>query len=130
MEKNRALAGVKGYQTSRVDRTAEQVISAYRQLLRIEKTFRMSKSDLKARPIYHHTRQSIEAHLTVVMAAMAVGHLLEKRSGLSIKRLVRTLKRYRTFELTIAGHTVHAASPIPTDIAELIDRLNAPDLPH
>lgn len=130
VEKNRALAGVKGYQTSRVDLTAEQVISAYRQLLRIEKTFRMSKSDLKARPIYHHTRQSIEAHLTVVMAAMAVGHLLEKRSGLSIKRLVRTLKRYRTFELTIAGQTVHAASPVPTEIAELIDRLNAPDLPH
>ncbi len=51
VEKNRALAGVKGYQTSRVDLTAEQVISAYRQLLRIEKTFRMSKSDLKARPI-------------------------------------------------------------------------------
>ena len=64
------------------------------------------------------------------MAAMAVGHLLEKRSGLSIKRLVRTLKRYRTFELTIAGQTVHAASPVTTEIADLIDRLNAPDLPH
>ncbi len=51
VEKNRAWRGVKGYQTSRVDLTAEQVISAYRQLLRIEKTFRMSKSDLKARPI-------------------------------------------------------------------------------
>ena len=57
----------------------------------------MSKSDLEAWPIYHHKRESIEAHLSVVMAAMAVGHLLEERSGLSLKRLVRTLRRYRTF---------------------------------
>lgn len=125
VDKNRALAGIKGYETSRVDLTADQVIGAYRQLLKIEKSFRMSKSDLKARPIYHHKRDSIEAHLTVVMAAMAVGHLLEQRSGLSLKRLVRTLKRYRTFELTIAGQTVHAASPVPPEIAELITALGA-----
>ncbi|MEW2018814.1 IS1634 family transposase [Rhodococcus sp. NPDC076796] len=123
VEKNRALAGIKGYETSRVDLPAEQIIGSYRQLLKIEKAFRMSKSDLKARPIYHHKRQSIDAHLTVVMSAMAVGHLLEQRSGLSLKRLVRTLKRYRTFELTIAGQTVHAASPVPAEINELIARI-------
>lgn len=84
----------------------------------------MSKSDLKARPIYHHQRDSIDARLTVVMAAMAVGHLLEQRSGLSLKRLFSTLKRYRTFELTIAGRTVHAASPVPTEIHELFTKIN------
>ena len=120
VDKNKALAGIKGYETSRVDLPAEQVIHAYRQLLKIEKAFRMSKSDLKARPIYHHKRESIEAHLSVVMAAMAVGHLLEERSGLSLKRLVRTLRKYRTFQVQVAGQTIHAASPVPTDIAELI----------
>lgn len=128
-EKNRALAGIKGYQTTRVDLSPEQVIASYRQLLKIEKAFRMSKSDLKARPIYHHKRESIDAHLTVVMAAMAVGHLLEQRSGLSIKRLVRTLRKYRTFQLHVAGHTVHAASPVPADVAELIAKLGD-GLPH
>lgn len=83
----------------------------------------MSKSDLKARPIYHHKRESIEAHLTVVMAAMAVGHLLEERSELSLKRLVRTLKKYRTFELQVAGQTIHAASPLPAEVQEVIDRI-------
>jgi hypothetical protein len=34
------------------------------------KSFRMSKSDLQARPIYHHKRDSIEAHLTIVFAAL------------------------------------------------------------
>lgn len=130
VEKNRALAGIKGYQTSRVDLTADQVIGSYRQLLKIEKAFRMSKSDLKARPIYHHKRESIDAHLTVVMAAMAVGHLLEQRSRLSLKRLVRTLKRYRTFEVTIAGQTVHAASPIPPELVDLIAKVNPNSRPH
>ena len=48
------------------------VISAYHQLWTIEKSFRMSKSDLQARPIYHHLRESIEAHLSIVFAALAV----------------------------------------------------------
>lgn len=125
VNKNRALAGIKGYETSRVDLSAEEVIGAYRQLLKIEKTFRMSKSDLKARPIYHHKRESIDAHLAVVMAAMAVGHLLEQRSGLSLKRLVRTLRKYRTFELQVAGQTVHAASPLPVPVQELVDRIQS-----
>lgn len=131
VERNKALAGIKGYQTNRTGLSPEQVISSYRQLLKIEKSFRMSKSDLKARPIYHRKRDSIDAHLTVVMAAMAIGHLLEQRSGLSLKRLVRTLKKYRTFEVQVAGHTVHAASQLPDYAAELIHRLNFSDgFPH
>ena len=38
---------------------------------------RMSKHDLQARPIYHHKRESIDAHLTVVFAALAVTHHVE-----------------------------------------------------
>ena len=49
--------------------TAQFVIDAYHQLWRIEKSFRMSKHDLQARPIYHHIRESIEAHLSIVFAA-------------------------------------------------------------
>jgi hypothetical protein len=42
------------------------VLGAYHQLWQIEKSFRMSKSDLRARPIYHHKRESIEAHLFAI----------------------------------------------------------------
>jgi transposase len=55
------------------------VIGVYHQLWRIEKSFRMSKHDLRARPIYHHTRDSIEAHLSIVFAAMAVSHWIEQQ---------------------------------------------------
>jgi hypothetical protein len=63
--------------------TAEFVISTYHQLWRIEKSFRMPKHDLKARPIYHRKRESIDAHLSIVFAALAVTRFIEDRTGLS-----------------------------------------------
>ena len=51
----------------------------------------MSKHDLAARPIYHHKRESIDAHLTIVFAALAVSRLVEERTGWSI----RTLRAHR-----------------------------------
>ena len=62
--KARALAGIKGYVTNLpacpdgTPITAEFVIGAYHQLFQIEKSFRMAKSDLQARPIYHRKRDS------------------------------------------------------------------------
>ena len=56
----------------------------------------MSKHDLQARPIYHRNRDSIEAHLSVVFAAMAVCHWIENQTGWSIKKFVRSARRYRT----------------------------------
>ena len=56
----------------------------------------MSKHDLRARPIYHRKRDSIEAHLSVVFAALAVTRFIEDRAGWSIKNFVRTARRYRT----------------------------------
>ena len=51
----------------------------------------MSKHDLRARPIFHHTRDAIEAHLTMVMAALAVARYLQDTTGMSIARIVREL---------------------------------------
>jgi hypothetical protein len=53
--KARALAGIKGYVTNLEGVTAEFVIDAYHRLFQIEKSFRMSKHDLQARPIYHQS---------------------------------------------------------------------------
>jgi len=40
--------------------------------------------DLKARPIYHHKRESFEAHLTIVFAALAITRVIESATGWSI----------------------------------------------
>jgi hypothetical protein len=57
-----------------------------------------------ARPIYHHKRESIQAHLSIVFAALAVTKFVEDRSGWSIKKFVRTARRYRTVQIR-AGRT-------------------------
>jgi hypothetical protein len=113
--KARALAGLKGYVTNLEAPTAEYVLGAYHQLWQIEKSFRMSKTDLRARPIYHHKRDSIEAHLTIVMAALAVSHWLERQTGWSIRKLVKTLRRYRSIAVQTGDHILHAGTPLDDD---------------
>ncbi len=101
------------------------VIEANHQFWRIEKAFRMSKHDLQARPIYHRTRDSIEAHLSVVFAAMAVSHWIEHQTGWSIKKFVRTARRYRTVTIQAGKHTLTAAEPPPPDLAEILANIHS-----
>ena len=118
--KARMLAGWKAYATNIVAPTPEFVIGSYHQLWRIEKSFRMSKSDLAARPIFHHTRDSIDAHLTIVFAALAITRVIEARSGWSIKKFVTTARRYRAITINAGGHNINAADPIPDDLQQVI----------
>lgn len=110
------LAGLTGDTTNLTTVSPEFVIDAYHQLWRIEKSFRMSKHDLQARPIYHHKRESIDAHLTIVFAALAVSHYIEHQTGWSIKKFVRTARRYRTVHIKAGRRTLTAADPLPDDL--------------
>ena len=123
--KNRALAGWKGYTTNLTGQSAQFVIDAYHQLWRIEESFRMSKHDLQARPIYHHIRDSIEAHLSIVVAAMAVSHYIEHQTGWSIKKFVRTARRYRTVKIKAGNQTLTAVDPLPHDLRDALLEIRA-----
>ncbi len=90
----------------------------------------MSKHDLQARPIYHHKRESIDAHLTVVFAALAITRWLETTIGWSIKKFVRTARRYRTIEIQAGEHTITAADPLPDDLRDALDRIHGRTGPH
>jgi len=128
--KARALAGIKGYITNLAacpdgtPITADFVIAAYHRLSGIEKSFRMSKHDLQARPVYHHQRDSIEAHLTIVFAGLAVSRWIEARTGWSIRKFVRTARRYRTIEIQAGGHAITAADPLPDELRGALDRIH------
>lgn len=128
--KARALAGWKGYATNLTEAGAEFVIGAYHRLYEIERSFRMSKHDLAARPIYHHKRASIEAHLSIVFAALAVSRLVEERTGWSIRRFVQTARRYRTVQIHAGGRLLTAADPVPDDLQAALERISAPDGAH
>jgi hypothetical protein len=129
--KARSLAGLKGYVTNLqacpdgTPVTAEFVIDAYHRLIEIEKSFRMSKHDLQARPIYHHQRDSIEAHLTIVLAALAVSRWLEATTGWSIRKFVKTARRYRTIQIQAGNQTITAADSLPDDLNDALNRITA-----
>jgi transposase len=105
------------------------VIGAYHQLFQIEKSFRMSKHDLQARPIYHRKRDSIEAHLTIVFAALAVSRWIEHQTGWSIRRFVKTARRYRTIQIQAGTHTITAADPSP-DLRAALDEIHGRSAAH
>jgi hypothetical protein len=92
---------------------AAGVIDAYHELWHVEHAFRMSKSDLAARPAFHHAKDSINAHLTIVFAALAVGSWIESATGLSLRRFVRTLRPIREVDIAVGSHIVTAEDPLP-----------------
>ena len=123
---------MKGYVTNLPPRRADAdfVIGAYHRLWQIEQSFRMSKHDLQARPIYHHKRESIEAHLTVVFAALAVTRCIEDHTGWSIKKFVRTTRRYRTIEIQAGDQTITADDPLPDDLAAALNAIHGVRVAH
>lgn len=125
VERARQLAGLKGYVTNldAQTMTGSAVIGAYHDLWQVEKSFRMAKSDLRARPIFHHQRESIEAHLTVVFAALAVSRHLQAATGVSIKKLVTTLRAVRSATISINGQLLTLEPEIPPAARELLTAL-------
>lgn len=69
--------GLKGYSTN-TNLSRKQVIKTYSNLWLIEKAFRISKTDLRVRPIYHRVFDRIKAHITICFAAYSVYKELER----------------------------------------------------
>ena len=86
----------------------------------------MSKHDLRARPVFHHTRDAIEAHLTVVMAALAIARYLQDVTGISIKRIIRALKPLQEITINLNGHHLTAADPLTPEAEEILTALSIP----
>jgi hypothetical protein len=123
IDKARSLAGIKGYVTN-LDIPDEDVIAYYHQLFQVEATFRMAKSDLRARPIFHRKRDAIEAHLTIVFAALAISRMIEYQTKISIKQFVKLLRPIRSGIVTINGNEILAEPEIPIVVESLLHRLS------
>jgi hypothetical protein len=110
-----SLVGLKGYVCNVPVSVmpAAEVIAKYHDLWHVEKSFRMSKSDLRGRPMFHYTREAIEAHLTIVFTALAVSHAIQSRTGLSISKVVKQLRPLRSATININGATQTFPPAIP-----------------
>ncbi len=117
--------GLKGYVTNIPVTTmpADQVISSYHDLWHVEQSFRMSKTDLAARPMFVRSEHAIEAHLTIVFAALAVAREVQRRSGVSIQSVCRQLRPLRTGTVAINGAVQTFPPEIHPDQQALIDSI-------
>ncbi len=59
-----------------------------------------------------------------MFAALAVSRWAEDRTGWSIRKFVRTSRRFRTIEIEAGPHTITAADPLPDHLRGAIDRIN------
>jgi transposase len=96
--------GLKGYRTN-TSLSKEEVIEQYHQLWQIEKAFRISKHDLQVRPIYHHLKRRIEAHICIAFAACKIykeleRQLKEKKTGKSPEQAIEILKTILIVQFT------------------------------
>jgi len=125
IDKARQLAGLKGYVTNlpAETMTGRSVISAYHDLWQVEASFRMTKSDLQARPVFHYRRQAIEAHLSVVFAALAITRYLTATTGVSIKKIVQKLRTVRSATIEINDQHLTLDPEIPQDVDPILTAL-------
>lgn len=113
--------GLKGYVTN-TRLGADQVVEHYGHLWQIERAFRISKTDLRVRPMYLQRRRRIEAHVCIAFAAYAIYKELErqlKKSGISISPK-------RAAELTQTMYEIEYMLPGTKDVRKKILRMECP----
>ncbi|WP_375584566.1 transposase [Cyclobacterium xiamenense] len=97
--------GLKGYITNTL-LSREEIIGQYSQLWQIEKAFRISKTDLRIRPVYHRLRNRIEAHICICFAAYTVYKELERliiinQIRLSPEKAINEIKEIKQLSYTL-----------------------------
>lgn len=87
IEKRKLLLGIKGYCTNIPEKELpnDKVISHYHHLWRIEQSFRMSKSDLETRPIFHRKEDAIRSHVLICFVALILEKYMELTTKLSLR---------------------------------------------
>jgi transposase len=83
------LLGIKGYVTNIPEQEMpdKEIIEYYHDLWHVEQAFRMTKSDLETRPIFHYKEEAIKAHVLVCFMGLMISKYLQLKTGLSIKEI-------------------------------------------
>lgn len=117
LAKAEKLEGIKGYLTN--TKLSEQtIIDRYHDLWRIENSFRLTKSDLEARPIFHRLDETIKAHLVIVFAGLAIARYIELKSNMSIHKALKLAGKVLTQKVTntVTGETAVVETTIKDSI--------------
>jgi transposase len=95
IEKTTKLLGIKGYYTNLEEKTVDNktMIERYHELYKIEQAFRVAKSDLQTRPIFHFKEQPIKLHILICFMALVISKHIEIKAGVSIRRFLDESKK-------------------------------------
>jgi len=129
VEKTKLLLGIKGYYTNLAQEEDKTIINHYHHLWQVEQAFRIAKSDLAMRPIYHFKKQTIEAHVLICFMALTVCKYMELVTGKSTKAIVKLLKKVTNARLlnTLTNEEITIQSEISPETKHLLKKL---DLSH
>ncbi len=130
IDKTKKLLGIKGYYTNLEESIADNltIIERYHKLYKVEQAFRISKSDLQTRPIFHFKEDHIKLHLLICFMALVVSKHIELKTESSIRRFIDESKRIVDGEILnhLTQKTVTIKAHITPQIVKLISRINAP----
>jgi transposase len=124
-DKATTLIGIKGYLTN-TQLTPATITAKYHDLWRVEKAFRITKSDLEARPIFLRLEATIKAHLTVVFAGLAIAKLLEIQTQTSVHQILKTTSKILTLTIRHTKNqlTTTAVTTPPDSVKLFCGKLN------
>ena len=115
IKKAQKLEGIKGYITN-TRLTPKTITDRYHDLWRVENSFRLTKSDLKARPVFHRLDKTIKAHLVIVFAALAICKYVEIVAGKTTKRVLKLTSKVLTH--TVINTKTGLAEQLETTITD------------
>jgi len=104
VELDAKLDGIKGFATNDFTLKADDVIAHYQNQYAVERAFRISKTDLRIRPIYHRLQNRIKAHVLVSFVAYAVYKEFERRlkfKNISFKFSQKLLRKIIEYFLVV-----------------------------
>ena len=122
--------GIKGYYTNIEESVISDkiIIERYHELYKIEQAFRISKSDLQTRPIFHLKEEPIKLHILICFIALVLSKHIELRTGLSIRKFLDECKKIVDGQILnlITNKTVLVKAQPTSQILEKITKLDRP----
>jgi len=128
INKTQKLPGIKGYYTNLQKSAVSNatVIERYHELYKIEQAFRISKSDLEARPIIHYKEDPIKLHLLICFMALVVSKHIELQTNFSIRKFIHACKKITDARLKnqINGKEIRIRANLTPEISEILPKFD------
>ena len=128
IHKTQKLLGIKGYYTNLEENAVSNTmaIERYHELYKIEQAFRISKSDLQARPIFHYKEEPIKLHLLICFMALVVSKHIELQANVSIRKFIHECKKITDARLKnqITGKEIRIRANLTPEISEILSKFD------